>query len=171
MRRFTMLATCLLLLACLTATTAWATSPHYKKSPSCLDNGLTLSCTGAIAGLGNFDVLIRLNAAAIVETVCTAPGSGNESPGQNPALPVDVSGGLLIDSQDIKNGNLAFTVTTVAPKTPTPAQAGCPNNNWGVRITNVTFSNGQLRVFQDLNGDGTFDSSELVIGPTAAPTP
>jgi hypothetical protein len=171
MRRFTMLAICLLLLACFTATTAWATSPHYKKSPSCVDNGLTLSCTGAIAGLGNFDVLIRLNAAAIVETVCRAPGSGNESPGQNPALPVDVSGGLLIDSQDIKNGNLAFTVTTVAPKTPTPAQAGCPNNKWGVRITNVTFSNGQLRVFQDLNGDGTFDPSELVIGPTAAPTP
>ena len=99
------------------------------------------------------------------------PGQRNESPGQNPALPVDVSGGLLIDHTNIKNGNLAFTVTTVAPTTPTPAEAGCPNNHWTVRITNVTFSNGQLRVFQDLNGDGSFDPSELVIGPTAAPTP
>ena len=171
MRRFTMLAICLILLACLTATTAWATSPHYKSGPSCVDNGLTLSCTGAIAGLGNFDVLIRLNAAAIVNTVCRAPGSANESPGQNPALPVDVSGGLLIDHTNIKNGNLAFTVTTVAPTTPTPAEAGCPNNHWTVRITNVTFSNGQLVVFQDLNGDGSFDPSEVVIGPTAVPIP
>jgi len=171
MRRFTMLTICLLLLACLTATTAWATSAHYKKAPTCVDNGLTLTCTGAIAGLGNFDVFITLNASALVDTVCRAPGSGNEAPGQNPSLTVNVSGGLLVNKTDLKNGNLAFTLTTNPPATPTPAQVGCPNNNWTVRITNVTFSNGQLVVFQDLNGDGSFDPSELVIGPTAAPTP
>jgi hypothetical protein len=158
----------LVVLASMLTGEALATNPQYNRGPNCSDNGLTATCTGRITGLGNFDVLIRLSASALVDTVCKAPGkNGTEAPGQNPALTVNVSGGLLIDSSDIKNGNLSFTVTTTAPATPSPSQVGCPNDNWTVRITNVTFSNGQLSVFQDRNGDGAFDASELVIGPTS----
>jgi hypothetical protein len=178
MRRFTTLTICLLLLACFGVTTAWATSPHYKKAPVGVDNGFTFTATGSIAGLGNFDVFISLRGSAIVNTVCTSPGGGTEAPGQNPALTVDVSGGVFIGKGDIKNGNLAFAVTTTPPATPPPTGpngVGCANDNWGVRITDVTFSNVQLRIFQDINNDGTFTDgtggtlNELVIGPTSLP--
>jgi len=139
---------------------ASAQSPHYKVKggPNCVDNGLTATCTASITGLGNFDVFIKLDAAAVVNTVCVSPG-GNESPGQNPALNVTLSGGLFIPASSIKNGNLSFTVSTAPPPTPPPTgpnSAGCANPNWGVRITDVTFSNGSLTIFQDLNNDGVF---------------
>ena len=44
--------------------------------------------------------------------------------------------------------HLKFCVTTVAPATPTPAQAGCPNNRWTVRIADVDFSGATLVVEQ-----------------------
>jgi hypothetical protein len=156
----------LFLIACLTATTAMAQSPHYKKFPSCVDNGLQLVCTGALSGLGNFNVEVLLTGQGTVHTVCTAPGSGNESPGQNPALNVNLSGLLILPAPDNKNGNQPFTVSTLVPTTPTPAQAGCANNNWGVRITNVDFTTGTFRltVLQDLNSDGVFTAAtETVI--------
>src|SRR5437867_3039217 len=28
-----------------------AASPHYKRGPTCVDNGLTVTCTGTVAGL------------------------------------------------------------------------------------------------------------------------
>jgi hypothetical protein len=161
-----------LVLACLTAITASATSTHYKKFPTCVDNGLTLTCTGALAGLGNFNVLVTLNGQGTVDTECLAPGSGNPSPGQNPAQTVNISGSLLVSASDIKNGNLAFTVSTLVPPTPPPTGpggAGCANSNWGVRITNVDFTVGtfKLSVLQDINGDGTFDPvTETVISQT-----
>jgi len=129
----------------------YAASVHFKGKPALklTDNGLTLSACGALAGLGNGDVTITLVADGDIFTICTNPG-GNEAPGQNPAEAV-VLGDVSIPSNQIKNGSLSFCVTTVAPATPTPAEAGCPNNNWTVRIADVNFSGATLLVEQGGN--------------------
>ena len=47
-----------------TAQTALAASPHFKNKPavSFTDNGVTLTATGALTGLGNGDVRVQLTA-------------------------------------------------------------------------------------------------------------
>ena len=128
-----------------------------------MDNGLTAACTGTLTGLGNFNVQITLTAAASGPTVCTNPG-GNEAAGQNPANNVPVSGSLLIPANSIKNGNLSFTVVTIPPPDPTPQQAGCPNGNWSARYSDLSFTNGNLVIYQDLDGNGVYaDPGEIVL--------
>lgn len=132
----------------LVAAATYAANVHLKNKPplALTDNGLTLSACGALAGLGNGDVTITLVADGNLHTICTSPG-GNEAPGQNPGEVV-VLGDVTIPSNQIKNGSLKFCVTTEAPATPTPREAGCPNNNWTVRIADVDFSGATLIVEQ-----------------------
>src|ERR1044071_3170511 len=96
MRRtaFTLLA--LMALASTTMVAVWAASPHYKKGPTVVDNGATATATGSVAGLGNGNVIVTLDFPnATGTTVCSNPG-GNDSPGQNPAVPAATSGSQLI---------------------------------------------------------------------------
>jgi hypothetical protein len=128
------------------AAAVYASSVHYKKGPSCVDNGVTATCTGTLAGLGNEDIKIQLafpNATAT--TICSNP-QGQQSPGQNPAAPVDVTGTVFATAP--KNGTLSFTVTTTAPQAPSWDVAGCPNSKWTVSIDNVTFGTGTLTIEQ-----------------------
>jgi len=176
MRRITtiMAISLLFVLAGILTSVVLAQNPHYKAKggPSCVDNGLTATCTGTVTGLGNFNVEITLSALASGDTVCRNPGNGSEVPGQNPANNVPVSGGLFIPASSVKNGNLSFTVSTLPPPNPTPAQAGCPNGNWTASYKDLSFTNGQLTIFQDLNADGVFsDPGEIVIGPTPVSIP
>src|SRR6266568_4886657 len=100
--------------------------------PVCTDVGLQLNCTAEVAGLGNETVDATVNAqGTAVGVTCTSPG-GNESPGQNPALPVSPSGSQTIHNP--KNGRALVDVTTDTP-TVTPQQAGCPNKNWRTSIS------------------------------------
>jgi hypothetical protein len=149
MRRLGILTIFGLLLFAITAPAATAASPHFKNSgtPVCRDAGTTIECKGALAGLGNADVVFRLSADGLASFACVNPG-GNEAPGQN-KVPFTASSVTTISAGDIKNGNLAFNVS--APQTPptaTAAEAGCPNGNWSTRLTEVSFSNVRLVIEQ-----------------------
>jgi hypothetical protein len=157
MKRTTITLLALLAVASIAFVTVWASSPHYKKGPSVVDNGFTATATGSITGLGNGDVIVTLSfPQATGTTTCTNPG-GNQAAGQNPATPAATSGTLAID--DPKNGTLSFTVTTVAPPNPTPQAAGCPNGQWTAAFNNITFGSGTLTIQQEtFQGSGVYET-------------
>ena len=121
----------------LTASGALASSPHFKKngSPVCTvtlsGSSAGTSCSGALAGLANDDLLITLTTSGTAVYQCQN-GGGNTAPGQNRVLIGPSVTPAFFDADAIKNGNLAFSIqnTLTAPTTVTAAAAGCPNNNW-----------------------------------------
>ena len=157
MRRITISLLTLVALTSTAMVAVWAASPHYKKGPTVVDNGLTATATGTLAGLGNGNVIVTLSFPnATGTTTCTNKG-GNQAAGQNPATPAAVSGSQLITK--VKNGTVSFVVTTDAPENPTSEAAGCPNGNWTAAFDNITFGAGTLTVQQEtFQGSGVYET-------------
>ena len=155
MRRITISLLTLVALASTAMVAVWAASPHYKKGPTVVDNGLTATATGTLAGLGNGNVIVTLSFPdATGTTICTNKG-GTDAPGQNPAAPAATSGSQFIPK--VKNGTVSFVVTTDAPDNPTSAEAGCPNGNWTAAFDNITFGSGTITVQQEtFQGSGIY---------------
>jgi hypothetical protein len=133
----------------LTASTALAVHVHFKQNrdPSFIDGGVTLTASGALAGLGNGDVLVSLIAHADTVSTCTNPAGQTQPPGQNPA-PITVAGSEAIPASEVKNGTTPFRVTTEAPATVIPSAPDCPNPQWTERIEDLKFTSAVLTIQQ-----------------------
>ena len=150
MRRITLFVL-VVLVAGLTASVAFAASVHLKggknAEPSFTDNGLTLTAAGELAGLGNGDVLVTLDATADVTSTCTNPAGATQPPGQNPA-PISVTGSQAIPASEIKNGTTPFNVTTTAPPSIIAGAPDCANPNWTESIDDLLFTSAVITVEQ-----------------------
>jgi hypothetical protein len=156
------------ILCCLlVGTAAFAQNVHLKppsSTPSFIDNGLTLNAAGALAGLGNEDLVVELFASANATAICTNPAGQTQPPGQNPA-PVTVAGQEAIPASSIKNGNTTFSVSTLAPTSPIPGAPGCPNTLWTETITDLRFTLALLEVEQPI-GTEVFAACFSLSGPS-----
>ena len=144
-----LLLTVLLILA-LPVSVVFASSVHLKggknAKPSFTDNGLSLSASSELSGLGNADVLVKLVAQADVTSTCTNNG-GNPSPGQNPA-PITVTGSQAIPASEIKNGTTPFNVSTTPPDPIIAGAPDCANPNWTESIDDLRFTSATITVEQ-----------------------
>lgn len=148
-KRLFVIGTRLLILA-LVVPTVLGASVHLKggknAKPAFYDGGLWLNASGALAGLGNGDVLVTITAEANVTSTCTNNG-GNAAPGQNPA-PLTVTGAQAIPAAEIKNGTTPFDVTTIPPNPIIAGAPDCPNPNWVETIDDLAFTSAVITVEQ-----------------------
>jgi hypothetical protein len=118
-----------LLIGLLLAPAVSAANPHFVSGPVTSTEGGALVTSGSIAGLGNEDVTIEVDATAIV--TCENRG-GHKPPGQTET----VSGSQTIT--DVKNGRVDFQVITGEVSDP------CP----GPMEPTVEFTSATITVFQ-----------------------
>jgi len=124
---------------------AFAQSPHFIGSPTCTKSVSTgLTCSGKAAGLGNGPTAAFLTADSVRATYECVNHGGNVAPGQ-PSVTQNVTG----PQQTITphNGQITFS-PTIPPPTPPSAKTECPNGNWTVRLTSLTYTNVVLHIQQ-----------------------
>jgi hypothetical protein len=127
------------------AAVAVAQSPHFIGTPSCtksLTSGLT--CSGKAAGLGNEPAFVFLTADSVTATYECVNNGGNVAPGQ-PVVTQNVTGPTKTITPH--NGQITFSATLPVPAPPSAATE-CPNGNWSVRLTSLTYTNVVLHIQQ-----------------------
>jgi hypothetical protein len=145
----------MLLASILSATAAQAQSPHFVGTPTCtksLSSGLT--CSGKAAGLGNGPTQAFLTAGSVSATYVCQNKGGNVAPGQ-PVVNQNVTG----PAQNItpRNGQITFSPTIPPPTPPSPATE-CPNGNWKVVLTSLTYTDVTLHIQQPPGTDVLVDN-------------
>jgi hypothetical protein len=159
MRRFAIAVLLAMLMLVLAVSAAFAESPHFIGTPTCtksLTAGLT--CSGKAAGLGNAPSAAFLTADSETATYECVNHGGNVAPGQ----PIVIKG-VTGPAQTITphNGQITFS-PTIPPPTPPSAKVECPNGNWTVRITSLSFTNVVLHIQQPPGTDLlTFDFGNI----------
>jgi hypothetical protein len=143
-KRYVVLAALVGAIAAISAV-AFADSPHFIGTPTCsksLTSGLT--CSGKAAGLGNGPTAAFLTADSITANYVCKNHGGNIAPGQ-PLVLQNVTG----PSQTITphNGQITFSPNIPAP-TPPSSATECPNGNWTVVLTSLTYTNVVLHIQQ-----------------------
>jgi hypothetical protein len=145
----------MLLGSVLFATAAQAQSPHFVGTPTCtksLSSGLT--CSGKAAGLANGPTAAFLTAGSITANYVCQNKGGNVAPGQ-PVVTQAVTG----PTQNItpRNGQITFS-PTIPPPTPPSAATECPNGNWKVVLTSLTYTDVTLHIQQPPGTDVLVDN-------------
>jgi hypothetical protein len=129
------------------AAPAYAQSGHFLtgggNAAECTDIGTQLQCTGKVAGLGGTTFTITVEAEGLATVECTNPG-GNVAPGQDTAVDAAASTG---PQPTPRNGQFVFTLTTATPTVPNFPT--CPNPQWTATVTDVTFGDATLSLFED----------------------
>jgi hypothetical protein len=131
-------------------TSALAQSPHFIGTPSCtksITSGLT--CSGKAAGVGNEPANAFLTASSVTATYECVNRGGNIAPGQ-PVVTQNVTGPVELIQP--RNGQITFLATIPVPPTPSSAVV-CPNGNWTVRLTSLTFTNVVLHIQDQVGQD------------------
>jgi hypothetical protein len=157
LRRFLFILTvpAMLLASIMTATAAQAQSAHFVGTPSCtksLSSGLT--CSGKAAGLGNGPTAAFLTASSVSATFVCQNKGGNVAPGQ-PVVLTNVTGPT--ENITPRNGQITFAPTIPPPPTPSSA-SDCPNGNWKVILTSLTYNDVVLHVQQPPGTDVLTDN-------------
>jgi hypothetical protein len=143
--RFILPSAVAVIAAAVFAAVAVAQSPHFIGTPSCTKSVTTgLTCSGKAAGLGNEPANVFLTAASVTATYECVNKGGNVAPGQ-PVVTQNVQG----PTQTITphNGQITFSATLPVP-TPPSAASECPNGNWTVRLTSLTYTDVVLHIQQ-----------------------
>lgn len=124
---------------------AFAESPHFIGTPTCTKSVTTgLTCSGKAAGLGNGPTEAFLTASSISATYECVNKGGNVAPGQ-PVVLQNVTG----PSQTITPHNGQITFSPNLPPPPTPSsKTECPNGNWTVNLTSLTYNDVTLHLQQ-----------------------
>jgi hypothetical protein len=126
-------------------TAALAQNAHFVGTPSCtksLSSGLT--CNGKAAGLGNGPTVAFLTADSVSATYVCQNKGGNVAPGQ-PVVEQNVTGPA--ENITPRNGQITFAPNIPPPPTPSAA-SDCPNGNWKVVLTSLTYVNVVLHIQQ-----------------------
>ena len=135
----------MLLAFILSGTAAQAQSPHFVGTPTCaksLTSGLT--CSGKAAGLGNGPTDAFLTASSVSATYLCHNKGGNVAPGQ-PVVNQNVTG--PVQHITPRNGQITFSPTIPVP-TPPSVSDECPNGNWTLELTALTYNDVTLHVQQ-----------------------
>ena len=145
MRRIGIAVFAVLVLVVFATSAAFAQSPHFIGTPTCtksLTKGLT--CSGKAAGLGNAPSAAFLTADSETATYDCVNHGGNIAPGQ-PVVIQNVTGPKQAITPH--NGQITFN-PNIPPPTPPSAKVECPNANWSVVITSLSFTNVVLHIQQ-----------------------
>jgi hypothetical protein len=128
------------------ASVAFAANVHFKRDPRFTDQGLSLTSTISLTGLGNGDVTITVDVTGDATYTLYNP-AGGFVPGQN-KIPIASSTSVTVPSNQIKNGNLTVTLSSPVPVAPPAKDLGAPNNNWTAEINDVSFTTVTITVVQ-----------------------